>query len=1391
MSGVVIRNTRCCLLLAVFLSLSSAVVLADYSGSDLDVLLLHFDQAAPGTDSSSSSHTITISGAAVDTSNKKFGTASLYFDGVNDYVSIPDSEDWNFGSYDFTIDFWFRPVSAYAVYPLVSQVADANNKWELYIGDGSYIQFKVISGGVTSVNAYGSHGMSASSFYHIALVRDTSKIYIFVNGLLKVSADISQAIPDISAPLIVGGSLPMRAFVASNIDELRIVKGTAVWTSTFTPPNCYYYSTASGCNTGGETEPSETCGDGVVDTGEECDDNNTVSGDNCSSTCEIEETVTTVDADDDGFNSDIDCDDTDYYVNPDNIENSIAECSDGKDNDCDQSSDFPDGLVDCVDPDCSGITTEDGSICCQVASDCPTGPCVDGSPTCSNNKCDYTGVLRHICDDKNCAAGKYCTGESITCVDADDDKDVCNICITDVPAAWNDIAGGEDNDLFSGEGTTGHKYCCGDDTGEYFSMTGGKGCCEAQNLCADADGNCVESANEGDDYCSFGDYTSRTQLIALTLLNLKGYKDFTLYCDDYKSVLNNYKYTVSTINHEEEGCRNDPNDPDMPGGRISLGWEQDDIDNVYFENGLMRGDRPECVTNCTDSAGNPIPCVNNFCVLEYWDDASTKHVVFGTSLNQDINSKNYPFKDILGIDKCIMDESLLESNNGFSRCLASEASEESDNRVWYNPKYDIVIFSNDGIDELRAPRFIDAFNHFFSNLISSIVSFFKGESTRPMDSDFSFVKNVKKFQKLYLAEIADKSVSALLEGDIDYMTDEGEIITGEQVMFVNYTGFNPDFDICDSLNSYYPFREDPTAHYNCVSDQDKYALSVARSSPIMPLWQNLTSALRVQVNTEPVAPDRTEVGWEYCNGIDDDGDGEVDEAYQLIDNSGLDCGGADPQCIDGDWECICMPHYEMCNGIDDDCDGEVDEGCDDDADGYWDYEMQCPEGESFIDGRGFNVMCGEGSSDCNDEDSEINAGATEVCDDIDNDCSSGVDNGCDTDGDGYCDANMYIFGVPEVCPNENDVAAIQAAAATTAAKAASSSKSVSSIVSAYSGGSDSLSCVVAASCSGTKVLGLSAQANAHAELPDNSNYDYSVCCESDDAGLDTSCSSSAEVLLTLSSETNAHAGQSGFLDDVCLSADSGDLSCGVITSGTCEDAGYDTCIVALSSAENAHLGDCNSGYSTKVCCSLGGTSGTTNPGQGENSNEDNSDLEYWRTGSDCEDDINAINPEGTETCNGKDDDCDGTIDDGVGSTYYRDADGDGDGDSSVTINACSLPSGYSANDDDCNDNDDSIYTGASETCNGVDDDCDGKIDDGSSICGSGKVCQGGVCGTTLYKCPGPLPPLDSYGNCCSCISTCNGQTQSGSTCLYYESSGRNAGCHVKDTISCSPVFVPS
>lgn len=122
----------------------------------------------------------------------------------------------------------------------------------------------------------------------------------------------------------------------------------------------------------------------------------------------------------------------------------------------------------------------------------------------------------------------------------------------------------------------------------------------------------------------------------------------------------------------------------------------------------------------------------------------------------------------------------------------------------------------------------------------------------------------------------------------------------------------------------------------------------------------------------------------------------------------------------------------------------------------------------------------------------------------------------------------------------------------------------------------------------------------------------------------------------------------------------------------------------------------------------------------------------WLTrAGDCDDAALGVAPGRTEVCDGRDQNCDGVVDEGVGAPFWPDADADGRGDgvAPVTV-ACAAPVGHVANGDDCDDADDATYLGAPEQCDALDNDCLGAtLPDGVAACGAGAWWSDG---TSMY-----------------------------------------------------------
>ncbi len=132
------------------------------------------------------------------------------------------------------------------------------------------------------------------------------------------------------------------------------------------------------------------------------------------------------------------------------------------------------------------------------------------------------------------------------------------------------------------------------------------------------------------------------------------------------------------------------------------------------------------------------------------------------------------------------------------------------------------------------------------------------------------------------------------------------------------------------------------------------------------------------------------------------------------------------------------------------------------------------------------------------------------------------------------------------------------------------------------------------SCPGgfTKIYGMSAQENAHVELPNESNYNVSVCCQDLAAANQIGIGSDGTGVINISNFTNAHAETplSGFFDvPVYINASNASIGCSINSTGegTCP-SGF-ACMGTLSNDTNGHVSNCTSAgrYNITVCCSIG------------------------------------------------------------------------------------------------------------------------------------------------------------------------------------------------------------
>lgn len=237
---------RITFVISLLLWASSAYAFSTPTCFDSDCkLMLHMngtDTSKTFIDSSSAPKTVTANAdAQLDTAQKQFGTASGLFDGNGDELSIPDSIDWYMGTGSFTIDFWTRfnalPTDGNFQY-LFQDLTDSNNRVGLYIlnTSGVYsLNFFFYVGASVTASVAGNITIATNEWGHIAIVRNGTGFNIYYNGTSVGNATDSDEWPNLTGNFYIGSN-GSSSYTNGWIDEFRIVKGTAVWTSNFSIP---------------------------------------------------------------------------------------------------------------------------------------------------------------------------------------------------------------------------------------------------------------------------------------------------------------------------------------------------------------------------------------------------------------------------------------------------------------------------------------------------------------------------------------------------------------------------------------------------------------------------------------------------------------------------------------------------------------------------------------------------------------------------------------------------------------------------------------------------------------------------------------------------------------------------------------------------------------------------------------------------------------------------------------------------------------------------------------------------------------------------------------------------------------------------------------------------
>lgn len=206
-------------------------------------LLLHFDGANGSTtftDNSPNPKTVTANGdASISTAQSKFGGASGYFDGTGDFLTIPSNSDFQFGTQDFTIECWIycqeNPSGNYAALIDIRNTASGAGAVLFAVNSSRKLIY------YSDIQLTSNLSFSLNTWTHIAITRASNTVRFFINGALDSQSDTDNASKTQNPTIYIG-----RVYDNNNpafkgyIDDLRVTKGVARYTATFTPPTAAF-----------------------------------------------------------------------------------------------------------------------------------------------------------------------------------------------------------------------------------------------------------------------------------------------------------------------------------------------------------------------------------------------------------------------------------------------------------------------------------------------------------------------------------------------------------------------------------------------------------------------------------------------------------------------------------------------------------------------------------------------------------------------------------------------------------------------------------------------------------------------------------------------------------------------------------------------------------------------------------------------------------------------------------------------------------------------------------------------------------------------------------------------------------------------------------------------
>lgn len=219
--------------------------LTNINGLGYETSLLALQSSSATTENSSNALTLTAFNGPLTTTNIQTGLYSGFFNGTNQYMTVPSDAAFSFGTGDFTVECWLWTPAFTNTYGRIivdARPTGTNGSYWLWgldnIGRPNFVT--MTTGGATIT---GSSSVATSSWVHFAVTRQSGTIRLFINGV-SAATPITGNVDNISSSgLRIGfnafatvGGFAAETLWNGHLSNLRIIKGTAVYTTGFTPP---------------------------------------------------------------------------------------------------------------------------------------------------------------------------------------------------------------------------------------------------------------------------------------------------------------------------------------------------------------------------------------------------------------------------------------------------------------------------------------------------------------------------------------------------------------------------------------------------------------------------------------------------------------------------------------------------------------------------------------------------------------------------------------------------------------------------------------------------------------------------------------------------------------------------------------------------------------------------------------------------------------------------------------------------------------------------------------------------------------------------------------------------------------------------------------------------